>query len=309
MKLTVLPDQPNYAFALSAYSSPVLSLPILSPATLWQQIDDLAIASLYEELNLELKPGLVCPSSQGSHTDMDYSTFLYSIESLRGYFSLMCQHGYANSDFDVLKQAGIAQEAKMRHATQGINTHKGAIFNFGFVCAAIGQCVRRQLPLTTPTICQQIIQNWQYDLFHHLPRQTNSHGQQMYRKYGLTGAIELVGHGFEIVQRTALPCLQHTFQKTKNFDQATTQTLMTLIATLSDTNLAWRGGMTGLTKAQQLAQDFLEKGGVFVADWQNRMADINTLFIEDNFSPGGSADLLGVTLLFFRIENECHHLI
>lgn len=276
---------------------------------IWQMMEAMATAALYDELYLENKPGLVCPSSQGSHSDMDYHTFETSITSLGGYFGLMCQHGYHNSTFEQLKLAGIEQEAIMRKATHNINTHKGAIFNFGFVCASIGQCVRQSIPLSTANICQQIIQRWRYDLLHHLPRQPNSHGQKMYQTYGLTGAIELVANGFEIIQQTALPCFESTYTITQDFEKSALQTLMTLIATVSDTNLAWRGGMAGLQLAQQLAKDFLDADGVFSGDWRERATDINRIFIKNNLSPGGCADLLGVTFLFFRIEHECHYFI
>lgn len=74
-----------------------------SKQAIWQQIDDFALDALYDELNLENKPGLVCPSSNGSHSDMNYDTFMASITSLREYFATLSEFGYENRPFDDLK--------------------------------------------------------------------------------------------------------------------------------------------------------------------------------------------------------------
>lgn len=277
---------------------------LFSKEAIWQQIDDFALDALYDELNLENKPGLVCPSGNGSHSDMNYDTFIDSITSLRGYFATLSAFGYDNRDFDDIKKAGIEQEIKMRQATNNINTHKGAIFNLGFASAAIGQCVQQHKSLTIQNICAQIIESWQYDLTHRLERKAESHGQQMYEKYGVTGAIEMVATGFQIIQNLALPCFYDTLHRTQDFEKATMQTLMTLISTLSDTNLVWRGGMSDLKNAQMMAKQFLQAGGVHQSNWRQAVRMINRYFIHRNLSPGGSADLLAVTIFFYKVENE-----
>lgn len=275
-----------------------------SKQAIWQQIDDFALDALYEEINLENKPGLVCPSGNGSHSDMNYDTFIASINSLRGYFATLSECGYNNRDFDDIKNAGICQEIKMRQATNDINTHKGAIFNLGFASAAIGKCLQNNEALNTQNICTQIVNSWQYDLTHRLERKSNSHGQQMYKKYGVTGAIEMVSNGFQIIQNIALPCFYDTFYRTQDFEKAAMQTLMTLIASLSDTNLVWRGGITDLKNAQTVAKQFLQAGGIHQANWRQAVSTVNQYFIHRNLSPGGSADLLAVTIFFYKVENE-----
>ena len=271
---------------------------------IWQQIDDFAIDALYDELNLENKPGLVCPSGNGSHLDMNYDTFIASITSLRGYFATLSKFGYENRAFDDLKDQGIYQEAKMLEATNGINTHKGAIFNLGFASAAIGLCLQQNKSLSAQNICEQVVDSWQYDLTHRLGRSKDSHGQQMYKRYGVTGAIEMVANGFQIIQNIALPCFYHTLYRTQNFEKAAMQTLMTLISSLSDTNIVWRGGMKDLKNAQVMAKQFLRAGGVYQSDWYHSINTVNQYFIHRNLSPGGSADLLAVTIFFYKVENE-----
>lgn len=280
---------------------------VLPKQAVWQQIDDLALEALYDELSLENKPGLVCPSSNGSHTDMNYHTFINSITSLKGYFSTLSQFGYDDRPFDELKNMGLYQEEKMRVATNNINTHKGAIFNLGFVCAAIGRCIQAEIPLTAKTICEQLVDRWQFDLTNRLKREPNSHGQKMFQKYGITGAIEMVSNGFEVIQGQALPCFYNTIDSTKDFEKASMQALMTLISALSDTNIVWRGGIKDLENAQALAKQFLQEGGVHQLNWRQKVNDVNQYFIHNNLSPGGSADLLAVTIFFYKVENEFNY--
>ena len=50
------------------------------------RISLLAVRSLYQELALYPKPGLVSLRDNGAHRDMDAATFVRSLFSLRGYF-------------------------------------------------------------------------------------------------------------------------------------------------------------------------------------------------------------------------------
>lgn len=273
------------------------------------KVDCLALTALADEVSLASKPGLVCPESMGSHSDMDYALFQNSIQSLTGYFSNICQLGYAQQPFQDLQQLGIACEARMMQATDQINTHKGAIFNLGFASAAVGRCFQQNIPLTTAHICTQIIENWQTDLLYNLSRNPHSHGQQMRQKYGIAGAIEQVAYGFELIREKSLPCFQAVMKHTGDHERAAMQTLMLLISQLPDTNLVWRGGMSALLIAQDMAQDFLRRGGVFHPQWRSQIKNINQYFVQHRLSPGGSADLLGVSIFFYKVENEFSHIV
>ena len=274
---------------------------------IWQHIDALACEALYDELSLENKPGLVCPSSNGSHIDMNHQTFIDSITSLKGYFAILSQFGYEDKPFDDIKNQGVFQEKKMRQATHSINTHKGAIFNLGFVCAAIGRCIQVEIPLTAKNICAQLVEHWQVDLNTRLARDPNSHGQIMFKQYGITGAIEMVANGFEVIQDQILPCFYETIYRTQDFEKSSMQTLMLLISVLSDTNIVWRGGIDSLRNAQRLATQFLQAGGVYQSNWRQQVNEINQYFIQHNLSPGGSADLLAVTIFLYKVENEFNY--
>lgn len=269
-----------------------------------ERLDRLACMALLDEASLEHKPGLVCPSSQGSHRDMDFSLFQCSVDALQGYFQAQCLNGYHNVDFDEIRQFGILAEQKMMTATQQINTHKGAIFNLGFASAAVGQCLAADSPLNAGSISHKIQSTWQDELLHYLERNPNSHGQRMRSQYGITGAIEEVASGFKTVMDVALPTYIEIYARTANAQQATIQTLFSLMAYVQDTNIVWRGGLSALYIVQDLAKQFLARGGVLQHNWVQDVAKVEDYFVQHRLSPGGSADLLGVTLFMLKVEHE-----
>ena len=83
---------------------------------------------------------------------------------------------------------------------------------------------------------------------------------------------------------------------------AMVQSLMTLVATIDDTNLLHRGGPSGLQFAQRQASEFLAAGGVSAPCWQRHLARIGRDFVARRLSPGGSADLLACAWFLVRLE-------
>ena len=110
---------------------------VLCPQTTWPYL----VAALVEralrlELDTPLKPGLVGPDGPGAHKDMDYSTMLSGIKALRPYWSRMAMAATP----DELRQLGIEAESAMLAATDGVNTHRGAIFAMGLAVATFAHC-------------------------------------------------------------------------------------------------------------------------------------------------------------------------
>ena len=110
-----------------------------APVADCERIGRLAVRSLYREVALAPKPGLVSPVDNGSHDDMDMSIFFRSLFALRHYFRDIARAGADGAGFATLQSLGLAAEAQMLAATGGINTHRGAIFNLGLLCAAAGR--------------------------------------------------------------------------------------------------------------------------------------------------------------------------
>ena len=81
-------------------------------------ISSYAETALYEEVALSPKPGLVDRFSNGAHRDMDFQTFLASIQSLRPFFKEylylgLTHRGQPSSLFDSLRETGKMAETAM----------------------------------------------------------------------------------------------------------------------------------------------------------------------------------------------------
>src|SRR5437868_5194115 len=105
------------------------------PASATRLIARAAITSLWHELALYPKPGLVSLRDSGAHCDMNASTFIRSLFALSRYFGEISDAGAAGAPFETLRALGIRAESRMLAATGGINTHRGAIFALGLLCA------------------------------------------------------------------------------------------------------------------------------------------------------------------------------
>jgi triphosphoribosyl-dephospho-CoA synthetase len=101
-------------------------------------IADRAVLALLHELAAWPKPGLVSHVDSGSHTDMDAAMMQSSAEALRPFFAELAMAGQEGADMGCLRTIGLRAESAMLAATGGVNTHRGAIFGLGLLCAAAG---------------------------------------------------------------------------------------------------------------------------------------------------------------------------
>ena len=258
--------------------------------------------ALYDELALAPKPGLVSFVDSGSHDDMDSQTFLRSLNALRPYFVRITRLGAAGAPFARLRSAGIAAEAAMLRATGGINTHRGAIFSLGLLCASAGWLAAQDHPLSAAGLRATLLQRWGDDLAHHAgSARASSNGRKASMLLNLRSAAHEAALGFPALFDTALPALRAARDDGLDVGAARLQLLFTLIATLDDTNLAHRGGHAGLRSAQRAARRWLQAGGAAAADAIVRAEALHRSFVSRRLSPGGAADLLAATCWVERI--------
>ena len=258
----------------------------------------MAIRSLHGELCLYPKPGLVSLVDNGSHHDMTAATFLRSMFSLRRYFYDITVAGAEGAGFDALKRLAIAAERRMLVATGGINTHRGAIFSSGLLCAAIGRLHGQSLAVFAPAIRATLLSEWGPALARHtLTNDADSNGRQAARLHAASGAREEAAKGLPAVFEVALPALRRTLAAGRTVDLARIDALFALMAHVSDTNVYHRGGALGATLVRQHARRFIERGGTARSDWQAEALACHEKFVERRLSPGGAADLLAATCL------------
>ena len=262
----------------------------------------LATAALLAELETWPKPGLVSHVDAGSHTDMDAGTFRASAAALQPFFAELAAAGASGAAMPELRAIGLAAEQAMMTATCGINTHRGAIFGLGMLCAAAGAALTdpaidyrdaRSLPLLLGAIVRQ---RWGSAIVRG-PIPLHSHGTAALLRFGAGGARAQAAAGFPHVLAVGLPALRLGRRLApSDAEAARVQAFFTLLETVEDTNLLHRAGLGGLAFARQQASRFLADGGVGQAGWLERAVYVHRDFVARRLSPGGCADLLAATL-------------
>src|SRR6201984_1939025 len=119
--------------------------PPTDPCTL---LAALARQALIAEAALTPKPGLVDRRGSGAHTDLSLALMRRSAFAIEPFIRLMALQSMNENPSPRLRATlaatGRAAERAMLEATNGSNTHKGAIWTLGLLAAATG---RDELPL------------------------------------------------------------------------------------------------------------------------------------------------------------------
>lgn len=267
-----------------------------------QALGALAAKALLYEVCTTPKPGLVDRKNNGSHRDMDVFTFLDSTAALLPYFEEAVRLGMETRNlppqetFRRLRQAGAAGERAMFRATGGVNTHKGAVFTLGTVCAAAGRLwtavgFSKDLEATLALPGEMSAQAVQED-FEAIRREgAHTTGQRLYLEHGLEGIRGELSRGLPAVAQIGLPTLRRRLEAGDSLEQAGIQVLLALMAQVVDTNLIARGGLEGQQWAMEQAENLTQGSAVS----QKEAEKLDRALIERNLSPGGCADLLAIT--------------
>ena len=268
-------------------------------------------AILYEVITTP-KPGLVDAENNGAHKDMNITTFFDSALAIAPYFKECVRAGISRfaeepeTMLSKLRPLGLQAEEKMYQATAGVNTHKGAIFTMGVLCAAAGWLRGRQVKVCADGILQtagricSVMEN------------------------GSRGIRQEAMNGYPSV-REALKIL-----KTAGNDRTAAQrntdgvrALMRLIALVDDANVIRRKGEAAADCLRKRAEKILGtpaevtagaaeiSGTAEAADTEEAseefLAQVSLLdrdLIRENISPGGSADLLAAAYFLDLLERQ-----
>jgi triphosphoribosyl-dephospho-CoA synthase len=272
-------------------------------ANTWGLISGYAEQALLKELLLTPKPGLVDQRNCGAHHDRDMQTLLESSRAVAEWFPRFVEIGQlsahipASEFLSMLRPAGVLCEKAMLEATCGVNTHKGAIFSLGLLCAAAGRLIGTSTALSSERICSEVA-NICVDLVDRelsgmqTPRTA---GEHIYRQFGLAGARGHAASGYEIVRTVALPVFDDLRRDGVRENMALLQVQLHLLAVNDDTNLVSRGGLAGLHYVRYYARKLLREGGAMGPGGVAKMTAFDDALIECHLSPGGTADLLAVT--------------
>jgi len=262
---------------------PVTSVPYL--------IADLAEHALRLELDTTPKPGLVDRRDNGAHKDMDYALMSKSISALRPYLTRLAVESAKDIDPAKIKEIGIEAEKAMLKATGGVNTHKGALFCIGLSVAA-ASCLACSTGAVEAYSFKELVSR----VASEIPSARGTHGAEAKRSFKTVGALENARAAYPELFTDWLPY----YRSLEGDPFRCHKTLLHIMTTLDDTNILHRRGAEGLAHAEaeaaRLLEDFSESG----------LSSLNKDFIRENISPGGSADMLSLTIFIESIINNIH---
>ena len=267
---------------------------------------DFAVHALVAEVNLTPKPALVDQRGSGAHDDLTLDLMERSAHSLHPMFVAMAhaafQHATCSQALrEAIGEIGRVGEASMLYATNGVNTHRGAIWALGLMVTASALMSLDTKPVQAVELCQLagIIAQFE-DRF--IPQQALSHGQQVQKVFGINGAKAQAQQGFPTIVKFGLPELDKSRQTQGNETTARVDALLAMMTTLDDTCVLYRAGETGLARMQQGAQEVLDLGGYSTFAGQHAFNSLEQDLLRLRASPGGVADLLAATLFIDRVE-------
>lgn len=275
-----------------------------------QEAARLACQALLFEVAVTPKPGLVDRQNSGSHRDMDFFTFQASVPALYPYFVRCTEIGREaetpEAAFQALRLPGKMAEGEMRRATGGVNTHKGAIFSMGIVCAALGRLPRESWanPHAILSECAAMTAGLVRRDFAGLTQENaKTAGQKFYLQYGITGVRGQAEAGFPAVEAFGLPMLERALAAGLSWNDAGCAALLALMSETQDTNLLHRGGYDAMVSAAETARALLAQ-----EEFPRREAleALDAQFREANLSPGGTADLLALTFFLHFLKTDSH---
>lgn len=244
-----------------------------------EQLSAMAENALLTEVELTPKPGLVDQRNNGAHDDMDLPLFRRSAAALRPVFRSMVLAGMDGASAAELQALGLQGEQAMFAATGGVNTHKGALYSFSLLLAAISSRLVRGGDVfeTAAAFAAQLLSP------------DGTHGSAVKERYQVGGV--------RAEALAAFPTARYAAEMLQSQDPLSV--LLWLMANTQDSNLYYRGGAEGAAFVRQTAAQIL------TAPTEQRIALLEAMddaMIEQHLSPGGCADLLALALFLQELS-------
>lgn len=281
---------------------------LVPPTTLPYIIAHLATQALQAELDTTPKPGLVDKDNNGAHRDMDYALMQRSIDTLHPYFVKLALLGCADAlpTHTSIRDIGIEAEKAMLSATNGVNTHKGALFSMGLAVVAAAH-EERKIAANEEQILKErnggedvlvSLQTTIKALAASFPDTNGTHGSKAkLLSKGTTaikGALDNAREGYEMLFAEWLPFY---IERRKERDAHTLhKTLLRIMCDLDDTNVIYRTDLATAEEVKQEARALLDSFA------EAALKDMDRRYTARNISPGGAADMLSLTAFIGSIQ-------
>lgn len=239
---------------------------------------NLCIYGLINELAKPYGFGSVSFFNQGSHSDMNYKTFVNSIESISHNFLDFTNVDHAS--FDSLRSFGQKMEKDMFEITNNINTHKGSVFSLILILAGISLSESYDL-------INSRIKELSKDIYQDFNKLENStSGIKIYQDYNISGIRKQAYEGYQSVFEIFVPY----YEKSNDI----TKTYLKIINYLDDTTIIKRSSIQELEEIKKISLNIIDN--------ENEYQAFDKYLQNKNISCGGSADLLSIVLILSLIK-------
>ena len=291
--------------------------------------------ALYAEVAATPKPGLVDMNNNGANTDMNVPLFEKSAEAITPYFYSMAYtaadrgspesgHGEGCGEDDSVNCAdcpeheachlehgaslmtkltilGVEAEARMKQATGGVNTHKGAIFCLGLLVSAYAGLVSKGLPHTTLDIIAEAKRL--ASLRPDPGRGTN--GAEARERFAALEKPD-AAFGADAEARAGFPAAVNAYRRILGYrlmgfddNDCYALSLIGVMAELYDTNAYARAGRDGAVFVRERAAE------IMAMPLSKRLAEAEKFdreLISRNINCGGAADMLAAAIFLDKIN-------
>jgi len=272
------------------------------------KLGEFATEAMIYEVSCFPSFGLVSPVSSGSHTDMDYFTFIDSTTALNRYFLEMASAGYSNDPinkiFSNARKIGEKAEKAMYSKTKGVNTHKGMIFVLGLGITASSKILYdggnfNEISKLIKNMTSGIVDNE----LKNLSTKTNlTHGEKIFLEYGISGVRGEAEMGFPIVFDYALSLYDSNKKLGQN--NRLVQALLGIMSQCKDTTILHRHDYETLLNLQKNSEILINSGGFTNSSNFSEINNLNSHNEKHGISPGGCADLLALTVFISKLKEE-----
>jgi holo-ACP synthase/triphosphoribosyl-dephospho-CoA synthase len=285
------------------------------PPVVWN-ISALALEAALMEAACTPAPGLVDRFNSGAHPNMAYFTLLKSCSVISGALHRCVVAGISHNEepcrlLPVLRIIGREGEEAMFRVTDGVNRHRGLLFTLGVLCAAAGLLFRRSVCVNSDDllniaaqICQGMTERELRPLRDSDRQVSMTAGERLYLQNGITGIRGEAEAGFPALKNMGLPLLREALAGGLCLNDALVHTLLGLMTVVQDTTVVNRNGKEALEFVQQESGNILAGGGMLVETGKERVNALDSLFVNRNISPGGSADLLAATYFVYSLAER-----
>lgn len=266
------------------------------------QLCDCVEKALIQEASAHPKPGLVTKLCNGSHSDMNFSILLESAKAISTVFRkelpavLMLVLANRNDlAIEALRGVGQNAELAMYHSSNGVNTHKGAIFLMITIIYGIfwGAHSYDEAARLAKKYCHTLTQ---------VDGSEQTTGARAYAQ-GLRGIRGVVQDGFPgIIQFQPRLIME---RNTLGEEYAIINNLLCHMSVTEDTTLLNRYfDPTMITYVQNKAKAVISAGGISSLSGCNLIRYLSDDLVSKSISPGGSADLTAVSLFLMYYYNS-----